>query len=487
MLRVLSVATKVDADAILVGFYPRVVTWAPKIVALRSNTLLRGARSADGSLQDDVLPADLLIMTAPLATGRVLLDELAASRELDRVLDEGLLRSVYQPITDLDSGALVGYEALARGPHGSALERPDRLFAAADVAGRTLELEWACRAAALTGALSGGLQRPLSLFINVEPSTLQAEIPRAAVKLLEAARSRFRVVIELTERGLTERPAEVLSSLRRLRALDCAIALDDVGTDPRSLALMPFVRPEVIKLDMRLVQSRMTPALADVVNAVNAEAEREDVRVLAEGIETPAHAAGARALGATLGQGWLLGRPAPLGDNPREHAEVRLPPRDPLGPAPPTPYEIVSAWQRPRRGDKRLLYAISRQLEARIEGSSDAAVVLVTFQDERFITHATAARYQKLAARAAFVGALGLGLSPEPVPGVRGATLTAGEALAGEWSVIVLDPHFAAAFTARDLGDTGPDWERQFDFCLTYDRERVTAAARTLMERIAPR
>jgi EAL domain-containing protein (putative c-di-GMP-specific phosphodiesterase class I) len=426
-------------------------------------------------------------MTASVETTRSILDGLAASRELDRILEEGLVRSVYQPIADLDSGAVVGYEALARGPEGSALERPDRLFAAADAAGRTLELEWLCRAAAVKGALAAGLQRPLSLFINVEPSTLQAEIPREVIGLIEAACTHFRIVIELTERGLTERPAEVLSSLRRLRELGCAIALDDVGTDPRSLALMPFVRPEVIKLDMRVVQSRMTPALADVVHAVNAEAERDAVRVLAEGIETAAHATVARALGATLGQGWLLGRPAPLGDDPREREDARLPMREPLAPTLPTPFEIVSAHQSPRRGDKRLLYAISRQLEARIEGSSDAAVVLVTFQDERFITPATAARYEKLARRAAFVGALGLGLSSEPVPGVRGATLEAGEALAGEWSVIVLDPHFAAAFTAQDLGDTGPDWERRFDFCITYDRTRVISAASTLMERIAPR
>jgi EAL domain-containing protein (putative c-di-GMP-specific phosphodiesterase class I) len=422
-----------------------------------------------------------------LETVGEIFDELATTRELGRILEQGLVHSVYQPIADLDSGAVVGYEALARGPAGSALERPDRLFAAARAAGRTLELEWACRAAALNGALAAGLARPLSLFINVEPSTVEATIPAEFVRLIKLARSRFGIVIELTERGLTARPGEVLGSLRRLRALGCAIALDDVGADQRSLALMPLVRPEVIKLDMRLVQSRMTPALAEVVNAVGAEAERDTVRVLAEGIETPAHVAVARALGATLGQGWLLGRPAPLGDDPRERQSARLPVRDPLPPTPRTPYEILSARQRPRSGDKRLLFAISRQLEARIDGSGDAAVVLVTFQDERFITAATAARYERIARRAAFVGALGTGLSSEPVPGVRGATLEAGEALAGEWSVIVLDPHFAAAFSARDLGDTGPDWERRFDFCISYDRAQVTEAARSLMERIAPR
>jgi DICT domain-containing protein len=68
---------------------------------------------------------------------------------------------------------------------------------------------------------------------------------------------------------------------------------------------------------------------------------------------------------------------------------------------------------------------------------------------------------------------------------VRGASLADAEALRAEWNVIVLDSQFAAAFSARDLGDRGEDAERRFDFCMTYDRELVIAAARTLMERIA--
>ena len=59
---------------------------------------------------------------------------------------------------------------------------------------------------------------------------------------------------------------------------------------------------------------------------------------------------------------------------------------------------------------------------------------------------------------------------------------------AGEWNVTVIAPHFAGAFVARDLGDTdGPDMERRFDFCLTYDRDLAIEAARGLLARIAPR
>ena len=81
--------------------------------------------------------------------------------------------------------------------------------------------------------------------------------------------------------------------------------------------------------------------------------------------------------------------------------------------------------------------------------------------------------------------ALGVGMDAEPAPGVRGIHLSSDEALRGEWNVTVLGPHFGAAFVARDLGDTGPDRERRFDFALTHDRELVTEAARSMMRRLS--
>jgi len=84
------------------------------------------------------------------------------------------------------------------------------------------------------------------------------------------------------------------------------------------------------------------------------------------------------------------------------------------------------------------------------------------------------------------VGALGSGVSIEPAPGVRGAELHDDDPVRAEWDVVVIGAHFAAAFAARDLGDRGLDSERRFDFALTYERETVVAAARSLMSRIVP-
>ena len=152
-----------------------------------------------------------------------------------------------------------------------------------------------------------------------------------------------------------------------------------------------------------------------------------------------------------------------------------------------TPFTLVSAARATRRGPKRLLLAISKHLEAQAMAHGDAAVVLATFQEARHLTDDTRGRYRRLAQSAAFVGAFGVGLPEEPVPGVRGASLDTAEPLRGEWNVVVVTPHFAAAFVGRDLGDEGPDMERRFDFCLTYDRALAVRAAAALMRRITPR
>src|SRR5690606_38650418 len=141
-------------------------------------------------------------------------------------------------------------------PEGSPLQTPGALFPAAIRAGRLDELDWACRAAALRGALGTGLRRPTALFVNLEPLTAAAGVPARYHEVIEAAMGELRVVIEFTERALAERPGEVFAAVRILRSMGIAIALDDVGVDARSLALMPCLRPDVIKLDMTLVQDR---------------------------------------------------------------------------------------------------------------------------------------------------------------------------------------------------------------------------------------
>jgi EAL domain-containing protein (putative c-di-GMP-specific phosphodiesterase class I) len=400
------------------------------------------------------------------------------------LIDRHAVRSAYQPLVDLYSGDVVGYEALARGPRGSRMVSPAALFDAARVAGLERELEWECRRAALQGALDAGLVGQ-ALFVNFEPRLLRADSPEHLLALLDAALERFPVFAEFTERSLTDRPAELLAAVERLRLRGVGVALDDVGADPRSLALMPFLAPDVIKLDLRLVQENPSGRIAEIVHAVSGEAERTGALVLAEGIETEQHRRTAMAMGARYGQGWLFGRPAELrsaGAVPSSPIPTPAPARD-SGHA--SPYEVVSRHRSTRRGDKRLLLALSLQIEQQASGLGSAAVVLSTFQEAPFFSKRTAARYAALSRQAALVGALGAGLSEQPAPGVRGVALEHADPLRGEWDVTVIAPHFAMAFVARELGDGGADMDRRFDFAMTYDRDLAVSAARALMSRVA--
>ncbi|MCW2581632.1 MAG: hypothetical protein JWQ53_422, partial [Klenkia sp.] len=212
------------------------------------------------------------------------------------VLTASTVSSVFQPIVDLDSGRVVAYEALARGPQGP-LHTPDALFAAARAAGVLAELDAACRTAAFRGAVEQGLLAPLTVFVNVEPEVLDRAPLADLLAIAQAAPSQLRGVVEITERALATRPADLLQTVQRIREIGWGLALDDVGADSMSLAFMPLLRPDVVKLDLRLVQERPGPEIAEIMNAVNAYAERSGALILAEGIETERHLLTARALG----------------------------------------------------------------------------------------------------------------------------------------------------------------------------------------------
>jgi EAL domain-containing protein (putative c-di-GMP-specific phosphodiesterase class I) len=411
------------------------------------------------------------------------------------LLKSGALRAVYQPIVDLADGRHIGYEALARGPVGSPLEMPDALFRSAGEEGILGSFDRGCRSVALAGALEAGLGSEELLFLNVEPAGLEADgvLDRTGEERL----GRISVVIELTERALASRPREVLAAVRWLRERGCRIALDDAGVDRRSLGLMPFVAPDLIKLDRGLTQGVIPDAAAArVINAVRAESERSGAVILAEGIETEHQRRRALAMGATLGQGWLFGRPGDLDDRPRARngggtgsGLAALPIRGPETAFARTPFERIADPARCLQGDKRLLHALSRQLEQEAFAVQRESVVVSTFQDAVFFTDRTRRRYERIADGAALVGVIGAGLPDRPGRGIRGAGLSPDDRLRGEWDVVVVGPHFAGAFVARDLGDIdgpGPDAERRFEYFMTYDRGLVIDAARALLHRLVP-
>jgi EAL domain-containing protein (putative c-di-GMP-specific phosphodiesterase class I) len=221
----------------------------------------------------------------------------------DDLLDRRNLKPRYEPIFDLSTGEPVGAEGLARWPSMGIM--PARAFQWATEQGRLGELDEACRNAVIDDAVTSGLVLRRHLFVNLEPSVIG---PATVERLVRRVEDRAGLVVEITERGLLRRPAELLRAVHQLRASGFGIALDDVGAVPDSLAFLPFIAPDVIKLDMSLVQERPNSGHAAIADGISSYVERNGAAVIAEGIETGSHLRRALALGATLGQGWYLSR-----------------------------------------------------------------------------------------------------------------------------------------------------------------------------------
>lgn len=407
---------------------------------------------------------------------------------IEQILHTRAVTAVYQPIVELDTRRVVAYEALARGPRGTSFESPDRLFAAAAERGLTTSLDWLCRAAALQGALEAGLGRSTKLFVNVEPSSLRSPRPPELASLLELATSSLSIVLEVTERSLLDDPAALVAALSRARAAGMGVAVDDLGADVASLALLPFIEPDVIKLDMWLIRQHATSQIAAIANAVRADAERRGATILAEGIETQEHLERALVLGAKLGQGWLFGSPGRLA-SPQPHRQRSSDSRltlatTPSRPVPTTPWALVADSSQRRTTTKRLLMPMSRHIEQRAL-VGDPCVVISAFQDAAHFTPATRVRYERLATASSMVAAIATGMRSTPGTGVRGGCLMTGHPLSGEWTVTVVGPHEAAALIAYDRGGTtDSEDQRSFEYVITHHRPTVIDAARSLMQYI---
>jgi len=248
------------------------------------------------------------------------LDVPTSAGVLDLVLAEGV-RTVFQPIVDLRTTETIGFEALSRGPVQSALEQPEMLFAAARRSSRLAELDWECRCAAFRAAFESGLRAPSRLFVNAEPLAMGTACPQHLVPDWVLAHRRLDVVVEVTERYLLDAPAELLRVRATLDELGWEVALDDVGANDAGVALLPVLRPSVVKLDRPLLTPTPSREQRIVLQAVRDYVERSGASVIAEGIETEAHWDRAIEIGAHWGQGWLFGRPAPLALPPRPQVE----------------------------------------------------------------------------------------------------------------------------------------------------------------------
>ena len=232
------------------------------------------------------------------------------SSAISAVIEAGTLTPVYQPVIDLNSGRVIGYEGLVRVPKESTFAHTGALFDAAEIAGRVHDLDRAALDVVLRSARSMG--DAMSLSVNVSPRTLEAPEFSAAAFLSILRRHGMppgRVVLELTEREAIRDADRLRNILLAIQNAGVRVAADDVGAGNAGLRLLSQFSFDVVKIDLSLVQRAGDDRTHSVLRSIVEVASRMGATTIAEGVETSSQLRTARRLGITAGQGYLLGRP----------------------------------------------------------------------------------------------------------------------------------------------------------------------------------
>jgi EAL domain-containing protein (putative c-di-GMP-specific phosphodiesterase class I) len=242
---------------------------------------------------------------------------------LARVLTRQHVRAVYQPIVRLATGAVEGYEALARPANVADDGSVEDFFRSARAEGVIRDLDWLCRRAALDGARGMGSGPFLSL--NLNPDALQNTGPdvEALLQLVTAAgRPVGDLVIEVVRPPAVTGVAELIGLLAPYRSAGIRLAIAGVTPLDEPLLLASAAQPDFIKLSRPATVSIESPECRVFVERCVARAGQGGPVLIAEGIELDSTATRLAAAGVTLGQGYLLGRPAAMDREGRLRADT---------------------------------------------------------------------------------------------------------------------------------------------------------------------
>jgi diguanylate cyclase (GGDEF)-like protein len=264
--------------------------------------------------------------------------------DLAAAVANGQLRLDYQPVADLGTGRIVGVEALVRWQHPTlGLLAPAEFIPLAEETGDIDSIgSWVLDTAARQVAQwRHTITAHPDLWISVNLSALQLRLPRnlAAIQaiLADPATEPLSVVLEITETALAVDIDDAITSLQTLKDIGVRIAIDDFGTGYSSLSTLANLPVDILKIDRAFVSG--PPSIAGsqpMLEGILGLANRLNLTVIAEGIETPEQHQQLRRLGCPLGQGYLLARPAPpetIQTLLATNQPITTPPATPLQPA----------------------------------------------------------------------------------------------------------------------------------------------------------
>ena len=281
-----------------------------------------------GTVADDLLRAADVAMYRAKASGKAqyavymptmaedLVGRLELVAELRRARCEEFVVH-YQPLVDLDSGAVVGVEALVRWAHPTrGLMQPGEFIGLAEETGKIVEIgAWvlteACAQVARWRTETSGAA-DLNLNVNVSTRQVRPGVLVDAVRaaLTESGLPPEALTLELTESVLARRHEELRAVLTDVAALGVRLALDDFGTGYSSLALLQDLPVHTLKVDRSFVSALDEDAMRQgFVQAIVDLARTLDVALVAEGMETAAETSELRRLGCRAGQGFHFAPP----------------------------------------------------------------------------------------------------------------------------------------------------------------------------------
>ena len=246
-------------------------------------------------------------------------ERLALAGELRRAIEQEELVVHYQPKADLQTGRIVGVEALVRWIHPErGFIPPDAFIPIAERTGLIKPLStYVLRTAIDQCAAWAAEGLDLHVAVNLTiPDLLDLELPdRIAAMLAKAGVPAGQLELEVTESTILADPFRVRHVIDRLNELGLGFAIDDFGTGYSSLAYLKQLPVQTIKIDRSFVMDMIeSESDAAIVRSTIDLARNLGLRVVAEGVETEAMWDALREQGATLAQGYLISKPVSAAD-----------------------------------------------------------------------------------------------------------------------------------------------------------------------------
>ncbi len=233
------------------------------------------------------------------------------SDKLQEIIKNAQITSVFQPIVSLRDGAVLGYEALSRGPKGSELESPEMLFSVAEETKSLWDLERLCRTKALYAMQLSKANATLFLNVNpniIEDETFQKGFTKDYLKQFDIDPKK--IIFEITERSAVSNIKEFKQIIENYKEQDYKIAIDDAGAGYSGLNLISDVHPHYLKLDIHLIRNIDKDSVKQaLVKSMYEFSKITGTYLIAEGIETRSELQTLINIGVHYGQGYYIKRP----------------------------------------------------------------------------------------------------------------------------------------------------------------------------------